>query len=120
LTQASQVSTARYRLWEKETGKARLQRQNAELLAEIAEMLSVARLETKARDAGYTFAEGPRYLYVLDYPADSASRGGLAAVAKPDDGAVVSLEEHKDKSVGVTRWWEQVISQFAAWAGAQP
>ncbi|MGA9348874.1 MAG: hypothetical protein WBW48_08720 [Anaerolineae bacterium] len=120
LTQASQVSMARYHLWEKETEKARLQRQNAELLAEIAEMLSVSCLEAKARDSGYTLAEGLRYLCVLDYPADSASRGGLAAVARPVEGTVVSLEEHEDKSLGVTRWWEEVISQFVAWAGAQP
>jgi hypothetical protein len=120
LTQASQVSTARYRLWEKETEKARLQRQNAELLAEVAEMLSVARLETRARDSDYIPAEGHRYLYVLDYSANSASRGGLAAVARPIEGTVIPLEEHEDKSVGVTRWWEQVISQFAAWTGAQP
>ena len=120
LTQASQVSTARYRLWEKETEKAGIQRQNAELLAEIAEMLSVACLETKALDSGYTLAEGSRYLYVLDYPTDSASRGGLAAVARPVEGTVVSLEEHEDKSLSVTRWWKKVISQFTAWAGAQP
>jgi len=120
LTQASQVSTARYRLWEKETEKAGLQRQNAELLAEVAEMLSVACLETKARDAGYTPAEGVRYLHVLNYYADSTSRGGLAAVARPDEGTVVSLEEHEDKSLGITRWWREIVSQFAVWAKAQP
>ena len=120
LTQASQVSTARYRLWEKETEKARLQRQNAELLAEVAEMLSVACLETKARDAGYTPAEGVRYLHVLNYYADSTSRGGLAAVARPDEGTAVSLEEHEDKSLGITRWWREIVSQFAVWAKAQP
>jgi hypothetical protein len=120
LTQASQVSTARYRLWEKERERARLQRQNAELLAEIAEVLSVSRLADTALESGYTATEGPRYLYVLDYPADSASRGGLAAVARPDEGAVVSLEEHENKPRGVTRWWKEVISQFVAWAGAQP
>lgn len=120
LTQASQVSTARHRLWEKEREKARLQRQNAELLAEIAGVLRVSDLEDKAIKRGYNLAERPRYLCVLDYAADSASRGGSAAVARPDEGAVVSLEEHEDKPLGVTRWWEEVISQFVAWAGAQP
>jgi hypothetical protein len=119
LTQASQVSTARYRLWEKGREKARLQRQNAELLAEIAEVLSVSRLEGTALERGYTATEGPRYLYVFDYPADTASRGS-AAVARPDEGTVVSSEEHENKPRGVTRWWEEVISQFVAWAGAQP
>jgi hypothetical protein len=119
LTQASQVSTARYRLWEKGREKARLQRQNAELLADIAEVLSVSRLEGTALERGYAATEGPRYLHVLDCPADTASRGS-AAVARPDEGTVVSLEEHEDAPLGVTRWWEEVISQFVAWAGAQP
>jgi hypothetical protein len=120
LTQASQVSTARYRLWEKETEKARLQRQNAELLADVAGMLSVSHLKDELLVRGYIAAERPRYLYVLDYPADSASVGRSAAVARPDKGTVVSLEEHENKPLGVARWWEEVISQFVTWAGAQP
>ena len=120
LTQASQVSTARYRLRGKEEEKARLQRENAELLPEIVEMLSITRLEARARDLGYAPAAGLQYLDVPDYPADSVSRGGLATVPRLDESAIVALEEPGDKPLGVARWWEEVISQFVAWAGTQP
>lgn len=120
LTQASQVSTARYRIWEKEAEKARLQRQNAELLAEIAAMLSIPHLEAEAQHSGYAPAEGIQYLDVPDYFDVGASRGGLAAVLRLDEGMVVSLEEHRNKPLSVARWLEEVISQFVAWAGGQP
>ena len=120
LTQASQVSTARYRIWEKEAKKARLQRQNAESLAEIAAMLSVSHLIATAEGSGYAPAEELEYLDVPDHPGGGVSRGGLAAVPRPDEGIVVSLEEHGKKPLGVARWLEEAISQFVAWAGAQP
>lgn len=128
LTQASQVSTARYHLREKEEEKGRLQRENAELLAEIVEMLSIPRLEARARELGYAPAEGLQYLDVPDYPAactelrrsNGVSGGGLAAVPRLDESAVVALEEPGHKPLNVARWWERVISQFVAWAGTQP
>ena len=120
LTQASQVSTARYRIWEKEVEKARLQRQNAELLAEIAAMLSVPNLKAKAERSGYAPAERPQYLDVPDYSDGGVSRGGLATAPRPDESTLVYLEEHENKPRGVARWLEQAISQFAAWAGAEP
>jgi hypothetical protein len=120
LTQASQVSTARYRLWEKEAEKARLQRQNAESLAEIAKMLSVPRLKAKAQGSGYGLAEGLQYLDVPYHLDGGVSRRGLTGVTRPDEGTVVSLEEHGNKPLDVARWWEEVISQLVAWTGAQP
>jgi cell division protein FtsB len=120
LTQASKVATTRHRIWEKEAEKARLQRENAELLAEVAELSSIPRLESVALRLGYVPPEEIRYLDVPGYPA-SVSGGGLIASPRLDESAIVALEEEpQDEAPSVARWWDKVISQFVAWAGAQP
>ncbi len=118
LTQASKVSTVEYRIREKRARKARIQRENALLLAEALEMASVPRLENIALGLGYISPVERRYLAV-NYPAEVA-RGGLAVAPRPDESALVALAEPRDESLGVAGWWQRVISQFAAWAGAQP
>ena len=119
LAQASKVSTAKHRIWAKEAEKERLQRKNADLLAEVMELASLPRLENMALGLGYVPPEERRYLGLSDYPT-GVSRGGLAAAARPDESAVAALEESGDEPHGIARWWEKVISQFVAWAGTQP
>lgn len=123
LVQASKVSKARHCIWEKEAEKERLRRQNAYLLAEVTELLSVPRLESRALALGYVPPLERRYLDVPGYPV-SVSGGGLAVAPRPDASAVVAPEEPRglpsEEGGGVARWWEKVISQFVAWAGAQP
>jgi cell division protein FtsI/penicillin-binding protein 2 len=68
LSQTSKVSTTEYRIWERKMEIARLQRENAESLAEVVEMLSVSRLESRALELGYIFAEERRYLDVPGCP----------------------------------------------------
>lgn len=116
LTQASKVSTLRYRIWEKEAEMERLQRENAERLAEVVELLSVSRLQNMALGLGYAPPEERRYLDVLGYPS-GVSGGGSAAAPRPDESAVVVPEEPEGKPAGVSQWWEKVLSQFIAWAG---
>ena len=135
LIQASKVSTAEYRIWEKEVEIGRLQRENAESLAEVVEMFSVFRLEGRALELGYIYAEDRRYLDVPGYPG-GVSGGGLAAAPRMDENAVtvspvgpnyrVILEEPRglppasSGGGGVVRWWEKLVSQFASWGGTQP
>ena len=130
LSQASKVSTVRHRIWEKEAKIERLQRENAESLAEVTELISVSRLEDVALGLGYGPAEERRYLDVPGYPG-GVSGGGLAAAPRPDESAVavspvgpnyrVAPEESRRlEGGGVARWWGKVVSQFAAWAGTQP
>ena len=119
LSQASKVSTARYRMWEKEGEIERLQRENAESLGEVMEMLNISHLEGVALELGYAPPEKRRYLDIPGYPG-GVSRGGLAPAPRPDESVVVAPEEAGDEPLGVARWWEKVISQFVAWAGKQP
>ena len=119
LSQASKVSTVRHRIWEKEAEIERLQRENAESLAEVTELISVSRLEDVALGLGYGPPEGRRYLDVPGYPG-GVSGGGLAAAPRPDENAIIVLEEPRGEPPGVARWWKKVVSQFVAWAGTQP
>ena len=119
LAQASKVSTARYRIWEKEAERERLQRKNAKLLAEVVEKVNVSHLDDIALGSGYVLPEERRYLDVPGYPT-GVSGGGLAVGPRLDESAVVALEEPRDVPLGVARWWEKVVSQFIAWAGTQP
>lgn len=128
LSQASKVSTVRHRIWEKEAEIERLQRENAESLAEVTELISVSHLENMALGLGYGTAEERRYLDVPGYPG-GVSGGGLAAAPRPGESAVspvganyrVAPEESRSlEGGGVARWWKKVVSQFVAWAGTQP
>ena len=119
LIQASKVSTVRYSIRKKEAKIGRLQRENAELLAEVVEMLNVSHLEDVALGLGYGPAEERRYLDVPGYPG-GVSREGLAEAPSMDESALVAPEEPSGESRGVARWWEKVISQFVAWAEMQP
>ena len=120
LSQASKVSAARYRMWEKEAEIERLQRENAESLAEVTELISVSRLEDVALGSGYGPAEERRYLDVPGYPG-GVSGGGLAAAPRLDESALIAPEESRSlEGGGVGRWWKKVVSQFVAWAGTQP
>ena len=120
LNQASRVSTIGHRIWEKERKVERLQQKNAKLVDEITEMLSVFDLMDRAIRSGYTSAEGLHYLDVSGYPAGHLSEAGLAPVPRLDESTDVAVEESGDEPLGVARWLEEAISQFAAWAGAQP
>jgi len=119
LSQTTKVTTTEYRIRQNKGKIACLQEKNAELLTEVVEMLSISRLESRALGLGYVFAEERRYLDVPGYPG-GVSRGGLATASSMGESAIVTLEEPRDESSSVVRWWEKVVSQFATWAGKQP
>ena len=135
LTQTSKVSSARYRILNKQAEQACLQRENAELLGGIMEMVEVSDLEKLALGFGYVPAERVRYLTVPGYsPArtelrrsDGVSRGemGVAARLRPEaqpegleEEAPVPKEEVGQDGIlpySVSWLWNKVISQFKDW-----
>jgi hypothetical protein len=98
LTQASHVATTGRRVQALEAEKVRLQQENLQLMAEIAELESVHRLAARARELGFTTSsvEDSEFLVVADMPQVA-------------DGS-------HDEDSPVTRWWDGVSSQFTAWA----
>ncbi len=131
LSQASKVSTTRRRIWEKEAQIEQLQRENAQMLAGVVELLSFSRLESAALGLGYAPAEKRRYLEVPDYPV-GVSGVGLAVAPALDEGDSSGRAERlapqesgeQEEASGihrrVARWWEKVLSQFVAWARTEP
>jgi cell division protein FtsL len=124
LTQASQVTTAGYRIYELETERARLQRENARLMLEIAELERLEDIETRARQLGFVPPEQVEYLVVADYPPDHPSPGQLTTAFGKEDLTLGSPEQDKigNKAVGaaLADWWEKLVSQFTVWITVQP
>jgi|Deesub1362A_J573_1020465.scaffolds.fasta_scaffold02681_3 cell division protein FtsL len=95
LFQASQMNARSLRIIELKRKKARLEVENAQLLLEIAELMSVSRLEERAEKMGFVFPERIEYLPVYDYPPESALSEGL--------------------SPSSPRFLDEITSQFKSW-----
>jgi cell division protein FtsB len=98
LTQASYVATTSRRVQKLEAEKARIEQENLQLMAEIAALESVSRLAVRAKELGFVLPSvaDAEYLAIIDVPTGSA-RG-------PDANSTVA------------HWWDNVTSQFTAWA----
>jgi hypothetical protein len=129
LTQASQVTTTGYRIYELERERARLQRENAKLMFEIAELERLEDVEARARQLGFVPPEQVEYLVVADYPPDHPPSGQLAATFGEETLALGSPQQGKgneanrrNSAVGATMagWWEKLVSQFNIWIIVQP
>lgn len=120
LLQANQATIATSKIRELEARKERLQRENAQLLLQIAELEALPHIEERARRMGLAPLTEFEYLLPVDCPEDSRSE--LAVIASEQGGAALpSLAGSRDSaSVGPSRWWEEAISQFTSWAKMWP
>lgn len=102
LAQASYVATTSRRVDDLEAKKARLLEENLELMTEIARLESVSRLSTRAQELGFEpiSSETAEYLALAEMPSSQA----LALGVNPSS----------------MHWWDNVASQFTAWASAGP
>ena len=130
LTQTSKVASTRYRILKKQAERAYLQRENAESVAQIMEMVQVADLEKQALELGYVFADRVRYLKVPGYaPAHNEAgeqgsrgaeeQGSRGAEEQRSGGAGDNVPQHPGTSapLHLSRLWHKVISQFEEWMG---
>jgi hypothetical protein len=124
LTQASQVTTTGYRIYELERERAHLQRENAKLMLEIAELERLEDVEARARQLGFVPPEQVEYLVVADYPPDHSPSGQLAATFGEENLALSSPQQEKigKEAVGATLadWWGKLVSQLNLWITVQP
>ena len=124
LTQASQVTTTGYRIYELERERARLQRENAKLRLEIAELERLEDVKARARQLGFVPPEQVEYLVVADYPPDHPSSVQPAATFGEENLALNSPQQEKtrDAAAGaaLAGWWEKLVSQFTIWTIVQP
>ena len=100
LTQASHVAMTSRHVQELEEEKSLLQEQNLQLMAEIAEQESVARLAARAQEMGFVHitAQDVQFLAVTD---------------RQEEGEVWA------EASSVEDWWADVAAQFAAWVKAE-
>ena len=100
LSQASHVTTTSRRVQSLEQEKERLQQENLQLLAEIAELESVSRLAQRATELGFVQLpfEEAAFMLVQDMPA-------------------VPADPTADHSL-MSRWVDGMTSQFTAWVQA--
>ncbi len=125
LTQASQVTTTGYRIYELERERARLQRENAQLMLEIAELERMEVVEARARQLGFVPPTQVKYLTVADYPAGSpAQEQDLATLGGEgqawDSSPPKGNSGEETKAVAPAGWWEKLSSQFNLWVTVQP
>jgi len=120
LSQSSKVAVLNYSIRDKELEKARLQRENDELLAEIMELASVSRLEDMTLGLGYVPVDEVRYVDIPGYIPGDASRESVVAEPMLGINTSVAPENSKEEPTGISRWWNRVVSQFVAWTKAQP
>ena len=100
LTQASQVTATGYRIHELELEKAKIERANALLRLQIAQLESIPRIEARARELGFAPPQKVRYLVVPVEPVEHAP---------PQAFSPQQSTAHDDSL------WEMVLSQLSAW-----
>ena len=98
LTQASYVAATSRRVRELESEKARIQEENLQLMAEIADLESVSRLAGRAEEIGFVLTEvgDAEFLAMID--------------------VLVAQTRGLETDSSATHWWRNVSSQFTAWA----
>lgn len=97
LLQASQVAITSRHVQELETEKRRLQEQNLQLMAEIAQLESVSQLAKRAQEIGFV------NVTVQDIQ--------FLAVAEPQNPSEMTADASQPDG-----WWADVAAQFAAWS----
>jgi cell division protein FtsB len=123
LSQASQVTTTGYRIYELESERARLQRENAKLMLEIAALERLEDIEARARQLGFVSPDQMEYLVVADYPPDHPSSEQLAVAFGGQNFLDSPQQEKTEDEAGVAvlaGWWEKLVSQFTVWITVQP
>jgi hypothetical protein len=121
LTQASQVMITGYRLHELEAEKTELERQNAWLRFQIAELEALPRAEARARALGFGPPQEISYLPVEDYPEpEEGQRSDDLSRHYPETDDTAGADAGGEVTSDLARWWQEVVSKFATWVTTGP
>jgi cell division protein FtsL len=112
LTQASAVTTTRYRIDELRLDLDQLHNQNATLALEIAQLENLNRIQTRARELGMGPTTQVRYLVVPNYPVSVKNQADKTAyVARSTTVEAISM----DDSLPIAGWWMTTLDKVTAW-----
>jgi cell division protein FtsL len=117
LTQASAVTTTSYRIDELRMELDRLKNQNAALKLEIARLEALSRVETRARELGFSPTTNVRYLAVDNYPVTTDE---VETLAYSD----TTIPLNANAQAGGTdfepsTWWLTLLDNVAAWVAKE-
>jgi hypothetical protein len=121
LTQASHVATTSRHNQELEAEKARLERENMELLVEIAKYESVSRLAPRARELGFGNVTPEEAGFVAIIAPDTQL--ALGTQTDTEDGLAQGPAADRSPDARADSSWARIAlggvkSQFTAWARA--
>jgi hypothetical protein len=121
LTQASHVATTSRHNQELEAEKARLERENMELLVEIAKYESVGRLAARARELGFESAFPGETDFVAVVVPDSGVPSGMQSGAEDNLAQEPAPDRWPDADPRAESSWARITlggvkAQFIAWA----
>ena len=119
LTQASAVTTTRYRIDELRLKLDQLENQNAALALEIAELENLSRIEARARELGLGPTNNVRYLPVTHYPVPAIVDPGQVNTSEPLSTADYNFVDAQpllpaSRSL-IADWWVNTLDSFTAW-----
>ncbi len=121
LTQASQVMITGYRIHELEAEETELERQNALLRFQIAQLENLSRVEARATELGFGPPQEISYLVVEDYPKPEDSQSGDDSGRPPPEPAqTAGADAPGDVTFDLVRWWQALVSKFATWVTTDP
>lgn len=117
----SEATTISYHIGELERRKLELQSEKGQLLFEIAEATSLAKLQERARDMGFVPAQDIEYVPVAMQTSavPTTVPSDRATAERADQLPVQSGRGTAERSIA-SGWWERFLDQFAAWTTVEP
>ncbi|MDM8519289.1 septum formation initiator family protein [Anaerolineales bacterium HSG6] len=111
LTQASAVTTTTYQIDGMRLELDQLRNQNAELVLEIAQLESLSRVESRARNLGFAPTTQVEYIQVETYPALD---GDDIAPYRGSERARGNVDTYSPQTQ-TDSWWVGVLDDVVAW-----
>jgi cell division protein FtsL len=119
LTQASQMTTTGYRMQDVAAEIEQLERDNALLRLQIAQLETLPRIEARAKQLGLGPINRPTYLTLSDNLWSTTRTAAVALTEPPPEEAPSQASEPGPEFAlpSLTEFWEEVKTQVGIWAG---
>ena len=111
LTQASAVTTATYQIDSMRLEIDQLRNQNSALILEIAQLESLSRVESRARNIGFAPTTQVEYIQIENYP--SVDDNDIAPY-RGSERARGNVDIYSPQDQAET-WWVDVLDDVVAW-----
>jgi len=111
LSQASAVTATSYRIDELRLELDHLSNQNSALVLEIAQLESLARVQTRAKELGFQTTNNISYLPIKNYPLETLEESPTYLGMRRVDTKLNIYAVGSNSEV----WWVNILDSVAAW-----